>query len=227
MALQKQVYDARLAGRFAESICLAQRNLTASDPWLLGATHFEISNGWHGLGCNTLAIAEVTASLQIRPRAKGGWKETCDWCKQLGGPCEACTPSLRDVDWKARQARENKGPFDLGPPSVTEVIYGDLDSDGSEEAVVRLSIPDVKGQQLEVYAMRNGSVAKIGEIDGGWRSDGGVMSIAIRDRFLYIERSQLAEGDPMGGASLVSSERWSWTGSVLTEDVSFRKTKKQ
>ena len=62
---------------------------------------------------------------------------------------------------------------------MTEVIFGDLDGDGGEEAVVRISIPDVKGQALDVYAMRNGAVVKVGNIDGGWRSDGGVQSISI------------------------------------------------
>lgn len=89
--LHKRVYDARLAGRFAESICLATANVaTTTDPWLLGASHFEMSNAWHGLGCDEIAITEVGASLKIRPHGRSGWKETCDWCKQLGAGCTDC-----------------------------------------------------------------------------------------------------------------------------------------
>lgn len=229
-ALHKLVYDARVAHRYAEAICLAQGNLGSSDAWLRGATHFEISNAWQGLGCKANAIDEVTASLAVRPREKGGWKETCDWCKDLGASCEVCAiggPALRSVNWDAKLAAENKGPFEMGPPSVSEVIYGDLDGDGSEEAVVRSMIPDFKSQALDVYALRGGAVVKIGTIDGGWRTDGGVDTIHIRDGFLFIDRTQLGPDDPMGAPSLVSSERWFVSGDLLKEDSAFRKTRKR
>ncbi len=115
--------------------------------------------------------------------------------------------------------------FELGPPSVMEVIYGDIFDDDSEEAVVWVSDPDTKSQNLNIYAMRNGKVVRIDEIDGGWRTDGGVIGVSIRDKYIYVDRSQLAEDDPMGSPSLESSERWSWVGSALKEDASFRKTR--
>jgi len=136
-------------------------------------------------------------------------------------------PSLRSTDWDAKLAAENKGPFEMGPPSVDEVIYGDLDGDGSEEAVVRSMIPDFKSQALDVYALRGGAVVKIGTIDGGWRTEGGVDTIQIRDGFLFVERTHVGPDDPMSDPSIMSSERWFVSGGLLKEDSAFRKTRKR
>jgi hypothetical protein len=134
------------------------------------------------------------------------------------------TPSLHQVDWAPIYKAIYKPPYDLGAPSVEEVVYGDLDGDAIAEAVVRVFIPDAKMQQLDVYTSRKNGPLKIGQINGGWRSAGGVESVQIRDGFIFVERSQLAEGDCMACASLRSRERWSWDGKKLVEDVGFRKT---
>lgn len=90
MKLHELVFSARTAGRHAEAICLAQHNVDSTDGWLVGASHFETSHAWEALGCHQVAVREIEASLQVRPRGRSGWKETCDRCRELGGRCVAC-----------------------------------------------------------------------------------------------------------------------------------------
>lgn len=91
MSLHELVYKTRLAGRYAEAICLAQANLNGStDTWLLGASHYEVSYAWEGLGCRTSAVVAIEGSLRERPSDKNGWKETCARCAELKANCKAC-----------------------------------------------------------------------------------------------------------------------------------------
>jgi hypothetical protein len=90
MKLHELVYAARLAGRNAETVCLAQRSIENPDNWLQGAGHFESSTAWEALGCHDLAVAEVEASLATRPRGRSGWDTTCDWCRSIHGRCGPC-----------------------------------------------------------------------------------------------------------------------------------------
>lgn len=88
--LHKKVYEARNSKRPEEAICLARANLDASDKVLAGAASFETAHAWEMLGCKPQAQTSVDASLAVRPKGKSGWKETCAYCKSLGGACEPC-----------------------------------------------------------------------------------------------------------------------------------------
>jgi hypothetical protein len=89
-ALHKKVFEARNAKDYAKAICLALESIKSADTVLQGASHFESSHAWHGLGCRDLAFQEVETSLAVRPHGRSGWMETCAWCKQLGARCGAC-----------------------------------------------------------------------------------------------------------------------------------------
>jgi hypothetical protein len=88
--LHKLVYDARLANEYAKVVCLASISIKTSDTVLEGASHYESSFGWAGLGCMDLAKEEIEASLTARPRGRSGWRETCARCRELGAHCDAC-----------------------------------------------------------------------------------------------------------------------------------------
>lgn len=68
-----------------ESDRRAQHSLNSTRQALAGASYFEIGKAWDGLGCTADAMMAVASSLEVRPRDRGGWKETCDFCKSLGG----------------------------------------------------------------------------------------------------------------------------------------------
>ncbi len=92
--LHALVFAAEQGGRHAEAICLARSNVTSSDKWLAGAANFDSSRAWDGLGCHEQAVAAIETSLAVRPRNEGGWAETCDFCKKLGGTCAQCGTPL-------------------------------------------------------------------------------------------------------------------------------------
>ncbi|MDB4962549.1 MAG: hypothetical protein JWP01_2548 [Myxococcales bacterium] len=89
-ALHKRVFDARNAKRYAEAICLATHSLNAGDKSLAGASHYETAKSWKGLGCEANAGVAIEASVRVRPRGQNGWKETCQFCIELGMPCGDC-----------------------------------------------------------------------------------------------------------------------------------------
>jgi hypothetical protein len=128
--LHELVYEARNAGRFAETICLASNSFDSGDSWLAGASHFEASYGWEGLGCHASAVTEIEASLSMRPRDKPGWKETCARCAELSGKCVACTSAKLDriacpsIDHLTAKLGPNMGAYSpsegtWGEPKVT------------------------------------------------------------------------------------------------------------
>ncbi len=134
---------------------------------------------------------------------------------------------LDQVDWGAfYQERARGKTYELGPPTAIEAVYGDLDGDGDDEAVVHVSIPDDKGDVVEIYRLRGGKPQKLGQVPGGWRSAGGVRSIEIRAGAIWIERTQLAANDAMALPSRLESERWLVRNDKLEEDVAARTTKR-
>ncbi|MBA3538559.1 MAG: hypothetical protein H0T79_02925 [Deltaproteobacteria bacterium] len=90
MKLHEVVYKAGLARRYAEAICLAQNSINSADKWLAGASYYETSLAWDGLGCRANAISAIEASLGARPNNKNGWNETCARCVDLKASCGLC-----------------------------------------------------------------------------------------------------------------------------------------
>jgi len=185
--------------------------------------------------CDKMPKDARVAMKEAFDQASTGWATlSANEKAGLATACKACSdavrqsvavcrgPSLRDVDWKARyHATTSASPG--GRAELTEVVYGDLDGDGVDEAAVRLLFPDTKSQDVFVFTLRAGQPSEIGTIDGGWRSDGGLITVQIRDHAILIERSELAPGECMGCASIIQSERWLWRKGKLNEDVAARR----
>lgn len=87
LKLHELVFEARNAKRYAEAICLAQYSTNSADTFLAGASYFETAKSWDGLGCVAEAITAIQQSVRVRPHGRSGWKETCDYCRELGSPC--------------------------------------------------------------------------------------------------------------------------------------------
>lgn len=74
---------------------------------------------------------------------------------------------------------------------VREVVYGDLDGDGKEEAVVEtLCNSGGTGQFTDglVYRLQNGKPVQIGNVGVGDRADGGIHEIKIVNGLLKVSR---------------------------------------
>lgn len=84
--------------------------------------------------------------------------------------------------------------------AVTDVAYGDLTGDGSEEAVI-LTVCNTggTGQFSEgfIYAMKDGKIELLTRIEGGDRAYGGLRSAKIENGLLVVGRNDVGE---QGGA---------------------------
>lgn len=83
---------------------------------------------------------------------------------------------------------------------VFHVTYGDLNGDGTEEAIV-LSVCNTGGtgnfSEGSVYSMKNGKPAVLANIEGGDRAEGGLRSARVENGLLVIESNDPGEN---GGA---------------------------
>lgn len=119
---------------------------------------------------------------------------------------------------------ELRGWFNAGPP-----VYGDVDGDGAEDAIV---ITAFNGggtgtfSSGEVYAMRAGSAEPvlIGEIPGGDRGDGGLGDLRIEGGKVLVERYLSTEDDGACCPSKLTREVWRWNGTTFVEDEAARET---
>ena len=102
---------------------------------------------------------------------------------------------------------------------VQQVLYGDLDGDGRDEAVVRtLCNTGGTGQFDEgfVYGMKDGKPALRGRIQGGDRAAGGVRCIRFEGGALKVERVGNDSGAARG-IDFVDIETWKLQAGGLTE----------
>jgi hypothetical protein len=118
---------------------------------------------------------------------------------------------------------ELHGFFNVSPP-----VYGDVDGDGAEDAIV-MTAYNGGGTgtftSAEIYALREGQgVVKLGEIPGGDRGDGGLDDLRIEDGRILVDRNQSAEDDGACCPSLLVHELWRWNGSTFVEDEAARQT---
>lgn len=113
-----------------------------------------------------------------------------------------------------------RGSFEVGKP-----IFGDVDGDGAEEAVL-VTFFNGGGTGrftgIDVYAMRDGKETVIGGIPGGDRGDGGISDVRLEGKVILVERMMSMEGDGACCPSKLQHERWSWNGSAFVEDEGAR-----
>jgi hypothetical protein len=102
---------------------------------------------------------------------------------------------------------------------VREVLYGDLDGDGQDEALVRtLCNTGGTGQFDEgfVYGWRGGKPVLLGRIPGGDRASGGVRCARFENGALQIERLGNDSG-AANGVDFVDTETWDLRGAGLAQ----------
>lgn len=104
--LHQLVFEARNAKRYDETLCLAKINFTSAESVLAGASYYEASYAWDGLGCHAAAVEAIEQSLHVRPSDKNGWKETCARCAELRGRCDRCTAAPPEVSRHACPSAE-------------------------------------------------------------------------------------------------------------------------
>ena len=74
--------------------------------------------------------------------------------------------------------------------SVDSVIYGDLDGDGAEEAIVALNYSTggtANWDYLYIYKLEKGQVRLVARMQTGSRGDGGLVKMFVRDQVLVVD----------------------------------------
>jgi hypothetical protein len=123
-----------------------------------------------------------------------------------------------------RDRFEASGYFHVEPP-----VFGDVDKDGAEEAIVTTYI-DSGGSgyfsTVYVFTLRGGAPVVLGTIPGGDRADGGIRAVALADDGAIRVARHDAEG---GGACCptgIHHELWRWTGTAFAEDEAAHRLEK-
>jgi hypothetical protein len=112
-----------------------------------------------------------------------------------------------------------------GSFSVTPPIFGDLDHDNAEEAVL-ITLFDGGGtgkfSGIDVYSVRGGEPVLLGSIPGGDRGDGGIADLTVENGVIHVERYHSLDEDGTCCPSKVQDERWTWNGTEFVEDEAAR-----
>jgi len=112
-----------------------------------------------------------------------------------------------------------------GSFKVTEPVFGDLDGDGTEEAVLVTCLNGGgtgRFSHIGVYAIRDGKETVIGGIPGGDRGDGGIDDVKLQGKVLIVSRMMSMADDGACCPSKLQHERWSWNGTGFVEDEAAR-----
>jgi hypothetical protein len=102
---------------------------------------------------------------------------------------------------------------------VQEVLFGDLNGDGKDEAVVRTICNTGGTGQFDegfVYGMKDGKPSLLGRIQGGDRASGGVRCVRFEDGALKVERVGNDSGAARG-IDFVDTETWKLQNGHLAE----------
>lgn len=102
---------------------------------------------------------------------------------------------------------------------IQEVVYGDLNGDGQDEAVVRTICNTGGTGQFDegfVFGMKDGRPALLGRIQGGDRASGGVRCVRFEDGALKVERVGNDSGAARG-IDFVDIETWKLQAGGLAE----------
>lgn len=136
---------------------------------------------------------------------------------------------LRDIAWDTFAL-----PLERGAPlpdgngfdyEVLDVVYGDLDGDGAEEAAVN-AVQTYGGNggnsHILVYRAGNSAPELIGDITGGDRAMGGATALRIDGGRVVVDRAMGTDADPMCCASQTQTEHWLLRNGALVEDEAAR-----
>jgi len=96
---------------------------------------------------------------------------------------------------------------------VDSVVYGDLDGDGAEEAIVALNYSEggtANWDYLYVYKLQGGRPRLMGRMQTGSRADGGLVRTFVREKLLVVELADTAKrvADCCSAGYVRVSYRW-------------------
>jgi hypothetical protein len=104
--------------------------------------------------------------------------------------------------------------------SVQSVEYGDINSDGNEEAIV-ITVYNSGGtgnfSDGFVFTLKNGKPVVLTGFEGGDRAEGGLVGAKVSDGILVVERNSPGE---FGGAccpQVIETTRYKWNGKRLVQ----------
>lgn len=110
----------------------------------------------------------------------------------------------------------SQGFFSAGKP-----VYGDVDGDGREDAIV-ITIDNGGGTGMfdvaRLYMLRGADAVEVAVVPGGDRGDGGLRDVAVEPGGLRVERFLSGDGDGACCPSKLTIEHWRWTGTDLALD---------
>ncbi len=106
---------------------------------------------------------------------------------------------------------------------IRGVTFGDIDSDGQEEALLVVST-NLGGAGTTIYGyifgLDKGSPVLRATIEGGDRGEGGIESMKVEDGHVVVRRFAVSTSDLNGGAccpNRIEIERWRWVGNELVQ----------
>lgn len=104
--------------------------------------------------------------------------------------------------------------------SVADVVYGDLDGDGKEEAAVGI-IENTGGTgQFSsglIFTMRGGKAVVLTKFEGGDRAYGGIAGANIAGGILTVERNAPGDLGAACCAEFIETTRYKWNGKQLVQ----------
>lgn len=118
------------------------------------------------------------------------------------------------------EEKQEDGWVDRKYFKIFGVTYGDLDGDGSDEAVV-LSVCNTGGSgnftEAYVYTMRKGAPFRLVTLEGGDRADGGLRKAMIEKGLLIMESNDPGENGGACCPEVVVTRRYKLKGKDLVE----------
>ena len=145
--------------------------------------------------------------------------------------------SVRAIDWKNHTFQQGDQAIKLtnGEWSKTQedesfseslslvgVAYGDVNGDGVEDAVVH-TVYNGGGtgnfDTVEIFTIAQGALARIGQLPGGDRGDGGVDGVKVDGKLMRLTRRGSLASDGACCPSLTIQEVWRFAAGGPTQDA--------
>jgi hypothetical protein len=160
---------------------------------------------------------------------------------------DAPAVSVRSIDWKNRTYRFpsedeggdplfageypvidgvynwDRGNGDHGWFAVENVVYGDVDDDGSDDAIVTVRLNGGGSGKFDsalVFVAREDAVVWVGDVPGGDRASGGLRDVRVVDGRIVVQRFL---SNSACCPEKLQIELWSFNGTAVAEDPSARK----